>query len=294
MGRAKPAVVTAVASVLFGGLTTLVAAEVFDWGIWLCTASGKLTTCVREGYGPRHLALAAGVAGLVALLCAAVCGRPRLLFGVLAGAAYRRSLAAGVLIAGFVGFVAGRGAVDALRWLRWRCDGEGQDGVCPDGSEYALPFLLVGAVAGGLALAVVIILVARPLEVTERAALAVDVTRLAGVPMLPTGCAALAIFVAEGVLPLLAAAVLLFVAGIGPAQARRVGQRGFIGTCLVLAVTAIVVAVPAILIAPLLAGYAILLVAAAVVALRAPVSTRPYGKLTNRREAALPAATANG
>lgn len=193
--------------------------------------------------------------------------------GAEARTSYRGQLALTLAVAGMSGVVGAALTVRVLRVTRVLCE----DGFCPDGVAYLLPTMAGGVAVAALVLAIGVLLIVRGLETRTCSALAVDLARLAAVPMLLVGGLALAWFVRSGFSPMLGYGAALLVGGLVPVLARRGGRSAFVVTTAGFAALALLVAIPAILVAPLLAGYAALLVLAALVASRAPSEARPYG-----------------
>lgn len=273
MADGKRLGVAVVGSVLTGALVTYVAGAFFGWGQWNCDSSGGLETCAEQGIRVDHLGLAAVVSGLVLGAWLTILERPRILLGAQGALPYRSTLMITIAVATGVGVLGGTVTTTTLRGIGWKCEGS----ACPDGITYGIPFLNGAAVTAVIALAVGVIRIARRLEPTLRAALVVDLVRLASTPMLLLGVPAILSFLVGGYLPILGYAVLLFLGGLGPLQARWGGRGAFMVTTVVFALAAFGIAFPAPLVSPLLIGYGMVLLLATAIAVISPSEARPYG-----------------
>lgn len=179
---------------------------------------------------------------------------------------HRLYLFAATVVAGTLGLLISLLVLQILRTGDVFCDATRNGVVCPDGIAYALPGLAIAVGLGTLLLAVAVADLTRRLPVPRRLPLALDLARLAALPMLLAGVAFVCVFLMSPSLSVLAYAALLFAGAVVPVQARRYGETVFVATACALALIAFLVAVPAILVAPLLGGYGIVLLMAAAVA----------------------------
>ena len=260
-------------SLLTGALVTWLAGSVFGWGRWICDDIGGNPECVSEGLQPEHLGLAAVVSGLVLGAWMTILERPRLLLGAQAALPYRTALMTAIGVATGVGLLGGAGTTTFLRSIGWRCESS----ACPDGVSYGIPFLTGAACFAVVTLAVGVLRLARRLDANLRAAMVVDLVRLACTPVLLLALPALVSFLVGAYLPILGYACLLVIAGMAPLQARWGGRRVFATTTAVFGIAAFAVAYPIPLVSPLLVGYGAVLLLAAGLAYRSPSETRPYG-----------------
>lgn len=195
---------------------------------------------------------------------------------------HRLYLFVATVVAGTIGLSISLLVLQILRTSDVFCDATRNGVVCPDGITYALPGLGIAVGLGTLLLAVAVIDLTRRLPLNRRAPLAVDLARLAALPMLLAGIAFVCVFLMSPSLNVLGYAILLFAGAVAPVQARKYGEAVFVATACALALVAFVVAFPAVLVAPLLGGYGIVLLLAAGVAsshrlpgLVAPATGRP-------------------
>ncbi|MQA86572.1 MAG: hypothetical protein GEV03_18555 [Streptosporangiales bacterium] len=161
-------------------------------------------------------------------------------------------LAAAVLGAGIVGVVAGGTAVWVAQSQEWLCETSSGGMVCPDGIARTRPG--TSAVTACIALAVAVAGIAR------------------GLDQLPASIA--------GRRPGATRRGAHDSGGAAPVLVRRFGRRAYVASCVTLALAAFALAAPAILIAALLAGYGLVLLLGAAVAVTARRAPRPFGSRT--------------
>lgn len=186
---------------------------------------------------------------------------------------HRVGLTKRALGAGIIGvLIAVAGAVLGQR-NRWFCDGS----TCPDGAGYMLRALVVGSAVACVVFGIAVSLMARRIAASDRAPLAVAISRMAAVLIGLPGLVAV-LFGLRGAKTILAYGLLFGAAAAAPWWMRRHGKRSFLLTCAITGVGALILALIVREAAPLLVTYAGLVFVATGIGMTSDASDdEPFG-----------------